>query len=118
MRERSHYTVWDCGRYAVRDDEGDCNLHEQFCLRGGQRTADYNPSATSLRTGATSPYTGEAFFVCGRDEGQSNVPRRAKPNKNRAVSEDTARFRFKMTYRSVSMQRRSVKLALMILTTA
>ena len=48
-------------RYAVRDDEGDCNLHEQFCLRGGQRTEDYNPSVTSLRTGATSPCTGEAF---------------------------------------------------------
>ena len=50
MREQSHDTVWDCGRYAVRDDEGDCNLYEQFCLRVGQRTADYNPSVTSLRT--------------------------------------------------------------------
>ena len=40
-------------RYAVRDDEGDCNRYVQFCLRDGQRTADYNPS--------TSPCTGEAF---------------------------------------------------------
>ena len=37
-------------RYAVRDDEGDCNRYVQFCLRGGQRTVDYNPSDTSLRT--------------------------------------------------------------------
>ena len=49
-RKQSRYTVRDCGRYAVRDDEGDCNLHEQVCLRGGQKTADYNPSVTSLRT--------------------------------------------------------------------
>ena len=40
---------------------GDCNLHELFCLREGQRTVDYNPSVTSLRTGDTSPCTGEAF---------------------------------------------------------
>ena len=52
-------------RYAVRDDEGDCNLYVQFCLRGGGRTVDYNPSVTSLRTGATSPYTGEAFPCAG-----------------------------------------------------
>ena len=48
-------------RHVVRDNKGDCNLHEQFCLRCGQRTVDYNPSVTSLRTGATSPCTGEAF---------------------------------------------------------
>ena len=41
---------------------GDCNLHELFCLREGQRTVDYNPSVTSLRTGTPSPCTGEAFF--------------------------------------------------------
>ena len=52
-------------RYAVRDDEEDCNQHKQFCLRGGQRTADYNPSVTSLRTGDTSPCTGEAFSPAG-----------------------------------------------------
>ena len=45
------YTVRYGARYVVRDDEGDCNLHEQFCLRNGQRTEDYNPSVTSLRTG-------------------------------------------------------------------
>ena len=48
-------------RYAVRDDEGDCNLHGLFFLRNRRRTADYNPSVTSLRTGDTSPCTGEAF---------------------------------------------------------
>ena len=75
MREQSHDTVWDCGRYAVRDDEGDCNLYEQFCLRVGQRTADYNPSVTSLRTGDTSPCTGGAFRPrTGRGE-----PRRQRP---------------------------------------
>ena len=68
-RELSRYTVRDSGRYAVRDDEGDCNLYIQFCLRGCQRTVDYNPSVTSLRTGDTSPYTGEAFRLrAGRED--------------------------------------------------
>ena len=54
-RERSHYTVWDCGRYAVRDDET-----ERGYLKN---TASVDPlSVNSVRTGATSPCTGEAFI--------------------------------------------------------
>ena len=72
-REQSRYTVRDCGRYAVRDDEGDCNLHIQFCLRGGQRTADHNPSVTSLRTCHLPLHRG-GFSVCGRDGGRELAP--------------------------------------------
>ena len=50
-------------RYAVRDDEGDCNLYGLFCLRGGQRTVDYNPSVNSVRTVATSPVGGGFFYL-------------------------------------------------------
>ena len=65
-REQSRYTVRDCGRYAVRDDEGDCNLHGQFGLRNGRRTADYNPSGTSLRTCHLPLHRGGFFAAAGR----------------------------------------------------
>ena len=45
-------------RYAVRDDEGDCNRQELFCLRDGQRSVNHNPSTASR---SPSPCTGEAF---------------------------------------------------------
>ena len=40
-----------CSRYlercAVRDDEGDCNLHDLFCLKDRQRTKNHNPSTAA-----------------------------------------------------------------------
>ena len=67
-------------RYAVRDDEGDCNLHGLFFLRNRRRTADYNPSVTSLRTGRHLPLH-RGGFSPRRDGSPSQSPPATAPPK-------------------------------------
>ena len=49
---------------------GDCNLH-YLVEDVVKEAAGYNPSGTSLRTGTTSPCTGEAYRLrAGRGSGR------------------------------------------------
>ena len=81
-RKQSRYTVRDCGRYAVRDDEGDCNLHGLSRLRDGQRTPDYNPSAPSghlpLHRGGFSLRRNEGRLSADGGLFRRRIPLRAK----------------------------------------
>ena len=82
---------------------GDCNLHEQSCLRCGQRTEDYNPSVTSL---PTPPLAQGRLFVCGRDEGRkytspSCPPGNPPPLKGRQGGKNSPSFVLMHTRKSL-----------------
>ena len=75
MNERSDLTQYSSNaplcKGGCRLRLGDCNLHEQFCLRGGLRTADHNPSAPP---GRLPLHRGGFFAAEGREYTSPTAP--------------------------------------------